>query len=50
MIAQGLGDSRTTQDELLLQADVGRRGAYLEGIGAWLDVPLANISLMAVKS
>ena len=50
MVAQGLGDGIATQDQLLLQADVGRRGAYLEGIGAGLDVPLTNITLMAVEA
>ena len=50
MIAQGLGNGIAAQDQLLLQADIGRRGAYLEGIGAGLDVPLTNITLMAVEA
>lgn len=41
MVAVGFRDEFTRQRDLLLQADVGRRGTDLEYVGAWSHVPAA---------
>ena len=45
MIAQGLSDRGTTEDDLLLETDVGRGGTHLDDESARLDVPLTNASV-----
>ena len=50
MVAQRLCNRLALELYLLLKLDVVRRSTHLYDEGAWLDVPFAYISLMAVET